>query len=838
MSIVKPRQLLSILITAFTCGALAQPEKRVVVPVSSGSEIVTALIQECIDRAADADGGIVKFKPGIYRTGTLVLRDGVTLQLSRGTLIQGSDQYSDYQHDALIFGEDLHHIAIEGEGTIDGVDCRNPKGEEGFRGPHCIRLVNCSDIRFQEFTILNSANWALNCRYCSGGVVDRVKIFGGHDGLHTRFCSDFRVSDCDFRTGDDAFAGNDNRNMEVVDCLINTSCNGFRMGCQNLVVKRCKFWGPGEYKHQSQDRTNMLTAFVHFSPDDENPELVSNNWIIEDISVENVDHFYMYNHRAGLWQTGRPAEGIRFNRIEAKGLKKAFSILGIPGSLFSVEVTNSMFKQRQGVQPPQVFEGAELPSSAFFNAHQFDRIVLSGNRFIGHSGNPVLEIREGNTLLVDGLEIQTEQEDRPYLFQEIGSSSVKGIKPVLPAIDFEEWFTDGVMRLDLIFSGSADETTYALEGIRKEEFYSGSRTHLIDPFDYGDHLLRVRDSKTGALLYSYTYCTLFREWQTTAEAGRMQRAFPHVIRFPWPKEEVTVEILDRDRDGDFHISWTQEVNPGSFYADPGNPLKFETVDVEIHGSPDKKVDLLFIAEGYTRDEMDKFLEDVERSADYIFSEEPFKSNRRAFNIRAVKSCSEDSGTDIPGEAIWKNTVVNSSFYTFGIERYMTTLDHKSVCDVASNAHYDQIYILVNTDKYGGGGIYNFYSISAADNEASRAVVIHEFGHSFGGLADEYFNSAVAYSDFFNLEAEPWNPNLTTLVEFDSKWSAMVGENVPVPTPPEGKFSETVGVYEGGGYVARGVFRPMIDCRMHTNDAEFCPVCQKALKHMIMRYTEK
>jgi hypothetical protein len=235
--------------------------------------------------------------------------------------------------------------------------------------------------------------------------------------------------------------------------------------------------------------------------------------------------------------------------------------------------------------------------------------------------------------------------------------------------------------------------------------------------------------------------------------------------------------------------------------------------------------------------MDKFIEDAKRSAGYIFSEEPFKSHRKAFNIRAVKSSSQDSGTDIPGEGVWKNTVLNSSFYTFGIERYMTTSDFMSVCDVAANAHYDQIYILVNTDKYGGGGIYNFYSISAADNAASRAVVIHEFGHAFGGLADEYYNSSVAYNDFFNLEVEPWNPNLTTLIDFNSKWASMVPDTVDIPTPPSDSNSEKVGVYEGGGYVAKGVFRPMIDCRMHTNEAGFCPVCSKALIQMIKQYTD-
>ncbi|MEN8230220.1 MAG: M64 family metallopeptidase [Bacteroidota bacterium] len=401
---------------------------------------------------------------------------------------------------------------------------------------------------------------------------------------------------------------------------------------------------------------------------------------------------------------------------------------------------------------------------------------------------------------------------------------------------FDQWFDEGVMRIDLVFSGTAIETSYAFSGVRRESFYSGSRSSLVDPFDYGDHKLQVKDAASGTLLYSHTYCTLFREWQTTSEADSLTRAFNHVIRFPWPKAKVVVEIYDRNEAGEFISHWSETVDPKSIFTDPGTRLKFETVDLEINGPPEGKVDLLFIAEGYTSDEMDKFVEDAKRSAGYIFSEEPFKSHRKAFNIRAVKSISKDSGSDIPGHGIWKNTVVNSNFYTFGIERYMTTLDYQSVCDVASNAHYDQVYILVNTDKYGGGGIYNFYSISAADNMDSRAVVIHEFGHSLGGLADEYYTSAVAYNDFFNLEVEPWNPNLTTLVDFGSKWKDLVSEDTPIPTPPVDDYKETVGVYEGGGYVSKGVFRPMIDCRMHSNDAVFCPVCNRALKQMIRRYS--
>ncbi len=403
---------------------------------------------------------------------------------------------------------------------------------------------------------------------------------------------------------------------------------------------------------------------------------------------------------------------------------------------------------------------------------------------------------------------------------------------------FEQVFDQGVMRIDLVFSGTAEETSYALSGVKKEKYYSGSKTQLIDPFDYGDHKFVVKDKASGKVIFSHSYCTLFREWQTTGESQSLRRAYPHVLRFPWPLVPVVVEIHDRNSKGAFNKSWSGSFDPASLYSDPGNPYEFVSVDLEINGSVEEKVDILFLAEGYTEEEMDKFIEDARRSAGYIFSEEPFQSNREQFNIRAVLSASRDSGTDIPGEGIWKNTVVNSSFYTFGIERYMTTMDYKSVCDVAACAPYDQIYILVNTDKYGGGGIYNHYSISAADNLQSRAVVIHEFGHSFGGLADEYFNSAVAYNDYFPLDVEPWNPNLTTLVDFDSKWKHMLSEGTPVPTPAVEANGEVLGVYEGGGYVARGVFRPMIDCRMHTNDAAFCPVCSAALIKMMARVAGK
>ena len=238
----------------------------------------TEKIQKSIDSCFLKGGGIVNLNKGIHVSGTLILKDNVKLLLEKGTVLRGSNNFQDYSNDAFIFAKDANNIAIEGEGIIDGDDCINPNGEEGFRGPHCIKFVNCTKITIKGIQIEKSANWAVNLRSCTKGIVENVSIRGGHDGLHTRFCSDFKVSNCDFRTGDDAFAGNDNQNFEISDCKINTSCNGFRMGCNNLKISRCQIWGPGEYQHKIQKRNNMLAAFVHFSPKDENPKLNSGKY--------------------------------------------------------------------------------------------------------------------------------------------------------------------------------------------------------------------------------------------------------------------------------------------------------------------------------------------------------------------------------------------------------------------------------------------------------------------------------------------------------------------------------------------------------------------------------
>ncbi len=388
----------------------------------AGSALMTEIIQQAVDKCDSEGGGIVHFTQGTYFSGTIMLKSKVTLQLDKGVLLQGSDKYTDYRNDAFFYGKDLSDITISGEGVIDGVDCYNPKGEEGFRGPHCIKLLGCRNIKLSGITIKNSANWAVNCRKCSYGIVTNVTILAGHDGLHTRFCDNFTVKGCDFRTGDDAFAGNDNHDFKISGCSINTSCNGFRMGCLNLSVEKCRFWGPGEYIHKIQKRTNMLSAFVHFSPKDENPKLQSGNWVIKDITVENVDNFYVYNFRNGLWQTGQPATSISFEKVMAKGLLSAFYIEGDTSLLFNLKIRNSSFSFREEADKnPDAFEGARMLSGVLFYAKNFNVISIEKTAFLKQDTSFILKAESGNKIILEKTSFNTGSEIQPFSFKMINN---------------------------------------------------------------------------------------------------------------------------------------------------------------------------------------------------------------------------------------------------------------------------------------------------------------------------------------------------------------------------------------------------------------------------------
>jgi len=376
--------------------------------IADRDQLITTDIQQAIDSCGKVGGGIVRFPAGKYISGTIELKSNVTLIFEKDAVLTGSDKYSDYRNDAFIFGKDLTGIRIEGSGIIDGVDCYNPNGEEGFRGPHCIKLINCKTIVLKQFTIRNSANWAVNCRYCSNAEITGVTIKGGHDGIHTRFCSGFVISDCDIRTGDDAFAGNDNSNFIVSGCKINSSCNGFRMGCMNLKVLHCTIWGPGEYMHKIQKRNNMLSAFVHFSPKDENPKQKSGNWIIKDVVIRGADNVYIYNFENGLWQTGQPVTNVTCENLIATDILNSFNITGDSAKLFNLQIKHSSFSYRQDQSGNKhLYEGQKFLSPALFNISKFNKLELIDVQINNNGENPLFSCQSGNLVIVRDVILKT-----------------------------------------------------------------------------------------------------------------------------------------------------------------------------------------------------------------------------------------------------------------------------------------------------------------------------------------------------------------------------------------------------------------------------------------------
>ena len=404
--------------------------------------------------------------------------------------------------------------------------------------------------------------------------------------------------------------------------------------------------------------------------------------------------------------------------------------------------------------------------------------------------------------------------------------------------NFEDSFTEKSLRIDFALSGNKDSQSAAIERLREEPVWGGPRKNLVDTFRYGGYYINVYDAASDSLLYARGFNTLFEEWRTTEQARTETQSWTNSVAIPYPKAPVRIELTARDRsDMRFHPLLTQTVDPASIFIDRGK-LKENTVTrLRYNGEPAGKVDLVFVAEGYTADEQAKFVADARRFEEALFATPPFDARRADFNIWAVGTVSEESGTDLSGKGVFKHTALNSGYYTFGIDRYLTTPDMKAVRDAVWNVPCDAIFILVNTDAYGGGGMYNFYAMGTADHPRTPVVFVHELGHSLAGLADEYFSSEVAYQDFYNLEYEPWEPNITTLVDFGSKWKDLLPAGTPIPTPLDEEHREKPGVFEGGGYVAKGIYRPMDHCMMR-DYAPFCPACVRAIHRMIDFLTDK
>ncbi len=402
------------------------------------------------------------------------------------------------------------------------------------------------------------------------------------------------------------------------------------------------------------------------------------------------------------------------------------------------------------------------------------------------------------------------------------------------AQDFDAWFQDKTLRLNYTFSGDNRNQYIALDEMMWTDNWYGRRVNLDSLLLLGNGQLCVKDSKSGRVLYRYSFSTLFQEWQSTEEATKVRKSFENIFLIPFPKNPVDITVTLTDTHNKVKSFLTHHVDPDDILIKPvfsNNSIEWKYLDKS--GDSKDKIDVAFVAEGYLLEEMNVFLEDCVTSIDALKTHEPFKSMADRFNFVAVMTPSQQRGVSIPHDNVWRNTALGSNFDTFYSNRYLTTLHLKKLHDALSGLPYEHIIILANTDNYGGGGIYNSYLMSAAHNNMSIPVIVHEFGHSFAGLADEY-NYDDGYESMYPSDTEPWEPNITTLVDFKSKWADMLDSATAIPTKPSGTNLYTqVGVYEGGGYRSKGVYRPVQECRMKINEAPvFCPVCERAIRKMI------
>ncbi len=468
-------------------------------------------------------------------------------------------------------------------------------------------------------------------------------------------------------------------------------------------------------------------------------------------------------------------------------------------------------------------------------------------------------------------------------------------------VDFNKFFEDKTLRIDYFHTGDDTTEIITIDKIYCYNQWAGNPKHCIDSFNNGKYYVKIYDRDSNRLIYAKGFNSIFNEYQTTDPAiNGIKDTFHESILIPCPKKPFFFVLESRDKKNLLHGIYNQEVDPHM----TGIIMEHPDTDITVYealknGTPHSKVDLAWIAEGYTGNEYEIFKKDVDDFIDFFFSIQPFKNFKDKFNIYGVFKPSFQSGTDQPRQNIYKNTTINSSFNALNLRRYLLTEDNKSLKDIAANVPYDAIIILVNHNRYGGGGIYNFYAITTTHNSLSKNVFVHEFGHSFAGLADEYYTSSVAYNEFYPLGIEPVEPNITALLDIKNlKWKELVSPGITIPTEwgkdtidslqikyskirttmfntidslssqkaeqekidklrnkwkqkldniqekikeVQSKYSylkQKVGAFEGAGYSTKGLYRPELDCIMFSNQTQgFCKVCQQAIQKMIFYYAD-
>jgi hypothetical protein len=453
------------------------------------------------------------------------------------------------------------------------------------------------------------------------------------------------------------------------------------------------------------------------------------------------------------------------------------------------------------------------------------------------------------------------------------------------AVDYAAFFTEKTMRVDYYHTGGGREL-FALDQVVPDGPWAGSRTQLLDTTNLGPYFFEVIDCRTNQVIYSRGFASLYGEWETTDEPRQgIHRSFHESLRFPWPKQPVQVVVKKRDRANMFREAWTTVVDPSSRFVTSVDIKPAGKVwTVFENGPAATKVDLLVLGDGYTEAELPKFHADVKRLVDRLFATEPFRSRKADFNVRAIDLPTEPGGVNRPRTGDFRRTPLGVTYNVFDSERYAMSLDNRSMRDIASAAPYEFLEILVNEKQYGGGGIFNDHATAAVDTAFAEYIFVHEFGHHFAGLADEYYTSPVAYQTGVENRPEPWEPNVTAMKNVASlKWKDLAEPHTPLPTPwdqeaydkrsrefqarrqalrannaPESEmnalfteemnwstpflggmtYARKVGAFEGAAYEAKGLYRPEADCIMFSRDqVGFCRVCQRAISRIIDLYSK-
>lgn len=409
-------------------------------------------------------------------------------------------------------------------------------------------------------------------------------------------------------------------------------------------------------------------------------------------------------------------------------------------------------------------------------------------------------------------------------------------------VKFKNFFTDATLRINYLRVGNRQHDSICMRSVECIPTWAGSLTQLLDPFDNGNYRIVVLDPATGRELYSRGYNTLFQEYRDTPQGADSIASFQEVVRLPWPKKPVDICFQQRGTDQKMYTQLRYRFDPDSAQAQLRRQSKLrEAVDpikLQYKGNPHKKIDVVIVPEGYGPADSLKMVRDLHSFCDYLLGQEPFRSRAADFNVWGVPSMGETTGITDPGKGIRVNSLVGSSYNTFGADRYLMTMQLFRLHDAIGSIPFDHIIIMANSTTYGGGAIYNFYAMSSL-NEMAYKVLPHELGHSIGGLADEYVDEDLSYGDIHALTQEPVEPNITTLVDFSSKWQALLPAGTPVPTPADESVPRTengpLGVYEGAGYHSHGIYRPTMRCMMR-DYAPFCPVCSRRLNAIFDLYT--